>query len=224
MNNEARYYLKQFLLNYYTFRYSVYFPIFISLSLLLSGFLVFFVFVIPEMQNWFSIRSEVTAAQTRIHTIQQNTLFLQSLNRSDVENNFQTVLNAFPAEKDFVGILKAINKAATLSNCSLSEYSFSLGKVNPNTNAGSRNIPVPIDVQLTLDADASRISSFINEIEKQVPLVEIKSLNFANGKGNLAFSFYVKPLPKLLMDKTAPLPGLSSSDKKLINNLASEMD
>jgi hypothetical protein len=225
MNNEVKYLVRRLVLSYYNFRYSSYYPIVMPIVIISSGILIFFLLILPQLQNWFSINSEVAATQARINTMRQNSRIIQAMNKVYVERDFTTVTRALPNDKDFIGILHTIGQAATVSNVSLQDYEFSLGTVSIYKN-GKEIAPAssPVQIGLTLEGGMDNMSDFIHEIEQRLPIAQIQSVNLSDNKGEIALIFVMKPFPKLNVNYSDPIATIKDEDRNILKSLYSWSD
>lgn len=223
MNNQIKYVIKKIKLYYFSFKYSKYYPVAVPAVLITISILIFFTFVFPQIQSWFSVRDEVEITRGRIDAIHKNILFLGNTNQSSVDTDFQHAVQALPSEKGFLGILRGISKSAALSSISLHDYNFSLGTVN----TGKKNVPsalTPITITLDFEGTVSSVSSFVSELETKLPLVTLKALDFSNGKGEIILFFYVKPFPVLSTKDSDPVNIIAKNDQELLQRLAEWSD
>lgn len=220
MNNQIKYYLRRFVLYYYNFRYSFYFPIAMPIFISVIGAFVFILFILPQITNWFSVQEEVDATQARINMMRQNSRKLESLNRLDVDRDFVVVTEALPSEKNFMGILNAINQAALNSNVSLSDYEFSLGTVSSiKKNKEVSIVSTPININISIDGNVDDVNNFMFEIEKKLPIAEIKTINFSNNSGEILLVFYVKPQSNLDINYSDPIESYTQDERSVIQNI-----
>jgi hypothetical protein len=228
MNNQFRRELKVAKVWYYNFRYSIYFPVVVPSSAIGICLLIIVVFILPQMQNWFSLQAEIRATQTRIQTIKDNISYLQVTDAQSIDSDFNTAIAALPANKEFIGILGAISTAASANNVSLQDYSFapaiasvqSGGAANDGAKQDiSANGMTPIQVSLVIQGDVESINGFIQEIEKRLPLSEVKEADFNQGKAQIVVSFYTRAMPKLKLSNSSNINTLTAKDRALLQKL-----
>ncbi len=233
MNNQFRRELKVAKVWYYNFRYSIYFPIVVPSSAIVICLLIIVVFIVPQLQNWFSLQAEISATQSRIKTLKDNISYLQITDSQSIDADFNTAIAALPANKEFIGILGAISAAASVNNVSLQDYSFSpaiasvqsVGPANDGVKQDiSANGMTPIQVSLVVQGDVDSINGFIQEMEKRLPLSEIKEADFNQGKAQIVVSFYTRSFPKLKLSNSASINTLSAKDRALLQKLKSQND
>jgi|WetSurMetagenome_2_1015567.scaffolds.fasta_scaffold97047_3 hypothetical protein len=220
MGNQFKYYLRRLMLAYYGFRYSARFYIFYPAILISFGALIFILFIIPQVQNWFSIRDEVLATQTKIKVIKQNIYVLQYMNKFDADNNLILASNALPPDKDFVGILNGINQSAAKSRVALDDFNFSLGNVVLKKNVNTRiQAVIPIVITLKAEGDIDKMSKFITFLEQNLPLIEIKNINFARNKAELSIQYKIVSFPPVALADGEYIKALTAGEINLLNKL-----
>lgn len=239
MNNELKLDARNIKVLYLTFRYSPYYPIAVPSAIIFICLLAVWIFLVPQIQSWFSLRGEIDATQQRIRTIKNNINFMQLLNGEAVDSDYQIATNALPAEKDFTGILTAISNAAASSGLQLQDYSFSLGTVSrkedtvpaPNIDPAAPpvpNIPVeemnsltPINLGITVEGTMANITAFTQALEKKIPLSQVRGVQFSDERAQIDIAFYTKRLPDFQMDTSSPVNVLTEEDKQLLQELRS---
>src|ERR1700722_7297240 len=90
---------------YYKFRDSDFYPLTTVGLTIIVCFMLLIYWIIPELNNWFSIRNEVIAARSRIAVLQQNINFMNNLDKTTLNQQLQVSTQALPADKDFGDIL-----------------------------------------------------------------------------------------------------------------------
>ena len=203
---------------YYRYKDSPVVAFFFIVLIVVIAILLIIKMVIPQLQNWFSIREEVSASRERIQTLSANKVFVESVSSSDIENNLKLVAASFPFEKDFPGVLNAISSSAVESGAILDDYSFEVG--NLSTKSAELNKETSLSVQLQLQGTLDVLDSFLNEIYKRVPLSEVVSVEYNEGNAKVSIVFYYKILPgSLKVNYNKPLSSISPDDALFLQQL-----
>ncbi len=231
MNNELKRDLKVAKLWYYNFRYSIYFPIFLPSVAAIVCLIVIFAFVLPQIQSWFSLQDEIKATEGRIQTIKDNISYLQVVDGQTVDADFHTATLALPAEKDFMGILNVISDAASSSNVALQDYSFTPPSVTKK-NAGAATTTTttdpstvgmtPVRVSLVVEGKIGAVNDFVNNIEKKLPLAEVKEVDFGETKAQIVINFYTRSFPDITLANGDTINVLNQSDRILLQKLRTQ--
>lgn len=220
MNNELRFYIRRVVLTYYNFRYSQYYRLILPVIVILIGLVMLTVYIFPQVNNWFSVRSEVEATQARINIMRQNARVLENINKEVVESEFLIASQALPPNKDFSGILDAINDAAIKSGITLDDYEFSLGSIFADKSGNETpSDSASILLNLSVEGDANAVSSFLSEIESEIPIAKLQSINFSDNKGQIQLSFLIKPFADINIRYDTPLTLLNNNQRNLMQML-----
>lgn len=213
MNNKAHIDLDIIKLLYFKYRAFT-----LPLVVIFISLYVFFQFVIPQIQNFLSVKDEVAASEQTLAVLTQNYNALASLNVNDLQSSLDTATQAVPQVKDFAGILNAISTAAGLSGVTVNDYSFQIGDINNITDPSTAN--QTIQISLTIQGDLEQTKKFVDALSKQFPLSEVTSLSVGGANSTvISASFYYATPPKLIFNDTSPLPILSVSQKKILSDL-----
>lgn len=225
MNNEVFFGKGSLRYYYYRFKDSSYYSITVILITLVVCVLLILQFILPQFDKWFSIRNEVIATRERIAIIEDNTGYMNTLNRNQLNSSIEIASLTLPPEKNFKRILDALNTAAFRTNVTLQDFDFHVGKVSALSssqinNAGLKGISaVTLIVVVNNTVDETR--KFINELSKTLPLSEVVSVDGASGSITITINFYQKQLPKHTLKDDKPIPHVVESNATLINKLAS---
>jgi hypothetical protein len=223
MSNEIWVGKKGFRYWYYKFRDSeLYTLTLLGVTIIISLFLLFNV-IIPELNNWFSIRKEVAATRAQVAVLQQNINFVNNLDKGILNNQLQTSTQAIPPAKDFGMMLNAISNASATSGISLDDYSFQIGNVasSSSTLTNSKNDGLTsISVTVTVNGNLGQIRKFVQSLQNSLPLSEVTSVNGSGENMTVAIVFYQKPFPVADFSADTPLTPVSQEKVTLLQNLS----
>lgn len=179
--------------------------------------------IIPELNNWFSIRNEVIATRARIAILQQNINFMNNLDKGTLNQQLQIATQALPSEKDFGSILDTISNAAANSGVSLNDYSFQLGDIASSSGQvsdESYNGLFSTQVNVVVNGDINQVKLFIQRLESNLPLSEVTAVNGTEGNTTITINFYQEPFPTSNFSPETPLTFLSAQDVSLLQKLS----
>lgn len=202
---------------YFRYKDSPYFSLLILFLSLSICIILIFQIIIPQTQNWFSIRDEVVATRQKIAILRSNALFMSGLNKAILESNRQIAIRALPVEKDFGDIINAIAIAAVNSGVSVDDFSFTLGRISTTSAEFKKQEDTQASMtrlSLSLRGDMGKLKSFVNEISEKLPLNEIESIDTSRGNTYISLYFYSKPYmrPRISYDESIhPLSPENSS-------------
>lgn len=180
--------------------------------------LLFFQFVIPQIQNIFTLKDQVAASEGTLATLSENYNTIASFDSTSLQNLTGIANTALPSVKDFAGILNTISLSAAASQVILSDYTFSLGDLNNITGINGNQ---SVTVTLTVKGNTAQIQAFLISLSKAVPLSEVTSVTIDRDTAAITTNFFFSALPKITFVPTNPLPVITNEQKSLLTSLAS---
>ncbi len=207
-----------FRLLYFRYKDTPYYSILIVALVFLVCLILVFQLVIPQVQNWFSIRDEVIATQARIDVINHNIKFMSSIDKAQVEKQLHLTTTALPFEKDFGGILGALTDASAKAGVSLDDYSFQVGNIASISGKQKNLIKGTSFVTVTLEitGDMDGVARLLKEINMKLPLSEVIDVDGEFNTTKVTIQFYQKPFPKIVFKDDQPLIPLSKKREELL--------
>jgi Tfp pilus assembly protein PilO len=221
MSNETWIGKKGFRYWYYKFRDSELYS-FTTLVVAIFICVVLLIYLIlPELNNWFSIRQEVVATRQRIAVLQQNITFMNNLDRNVLNQQLLTSTEALPSQKDFASMLNSISNASANSGVSLNDYSFQVGNIASSSGKSvATNQLTPIQVIVVVNGNIDQIRKFINVIENSLPLAEVTMINGSVPNTAVTIDFYQKPFPTSNFSPGTPLAPIANDKVTLLQKLS----
>lgn len=206
---------------YYSYKDSPYYSLLLLSVILSFGILLFFGFVIPQFESFFSLRDEAIAARGRISILNSNLAFMSQLNKTALENSRMTVVQALPVEKDFASIISSINQSSRNAGVTIDDYTFGLGPLNSEAPAvQAQNNPGEfIYIKLSLKGNVSDIKNFIKEMSEKLPLNEVESIEAESDSAFITLKFFNKAYKAPKFNNEDPINPISSQNSLLINKL-----
>ena len=186
----------------------------VPVVVLIVCFFIFIGFIIPQMQSWFSLQSDITAEQNKIVTLNQNLTFASKLDPITLTHNLALASNAIPQSKDFERVLNAVSDAAVLSNVSLGDYSFAVGDLSISTVNQSN-----LQIIVTINGGIADVQKYLLHLKSEFPLSEVTDVRVNPTASTLTVIFYYKTIGKISFDDTLPLLPLSKKENDLLKNL-----
>lgn len=211
-------YSSQFLMYYYRYKDSVRFSLGVigGIFLITASLILFIVF--PQIQSWFSLQSEVNATKSRISILKSNQSLLTSTSDPVLSKQFDIVKSALPYEKDFVGILEAINTATVKSGVVLNDFSFQVGDLS--TKSAQLLPQTAISIQLSLIGELTRIEEFLKEIYEKVPLAEVIKVSYTKGGSSISLIYFYKIAPtQIQLSYIQPIKSMNENHFLLLKTL-----
>ena len=208
---------------YYRFRDSEYYAYSIVGGAFIASLLLLFYVIIPEFTSWFSIRQEVIATQQRIAILQQDNIFISNLDKNTLNAQLETVSHALPPEKGFSAILTDISQAAAKSGVSLNNYSFDVGNISSESaqlSATRYSGVSSLQITVVVDGTIGQVQTFIESIERSLPLAEITKIDGSGQNISITMLFYQKPFPQISLPTDRPLSSISPDKLILLQKLS----
>lgn len=200
--------------------YRRYKDILMPLLIIVICALVFLVVVIPQIQLYFEKEKEAKLIRERIEVLNKNLAVVSGIQDDQQEYNFQLALAALPVDKDFVGIISAINQASAKTGIVVDDYQFQVGALATDS---ARSVPDKLLLTFSLDLQAgtNETRRFVPEFYKTLPLSRIDKLDVQTNFSGVGVSFYYKPVPLDNFNFDIPLVPLSQKENKLLDQLTS---
>lgn len=191
----------------------------LPVGVIVVSVLIIIYIIFPQIQQYFNSQSLVNAEQQKLNTLKANYSLLSSLDDVQIDVDLKTLSLGLPGQKDFAGIIDAINYVSAKTGVSVGNFEFSLGNLSATNFAGTAYPSTKIDV--SLKGDPKNIANFVQEIVKTMPVAEVSSVNISGNIGSLVILFYYKPFPSQnISDETQVVP-LSVSQQALIKQVSS---
>lgn len=180
---------------------------------------LFWLVIIPQMQAFFAQREALATDTQNLATLHQNLTTVTRLDTTKLNQTLATATKALPTEKDFAGILSALNGAELGAGVILDDYAIQLGDLSGlDQNGKLSQLPIQLHVSIQGNADAAR--RFVEQLKAQLPLSDVISVVASSGNAiSVTIIFYYAPLPKIAFDDSAPLPVLTTADGKMLETL-----
>jgi hypothetical protein len=199
--------------------YNKYKGFLLPLAVVLVSIVVIFLILIPQMQQYFSSREMLGQETQKLEILKNNYNFLANVNEEVLDTNLKSLTKILPNEKDFFGIINSVSIVSSKAGISLSNFKFTLGNLS-KISGQNDSISPTIQMELTTQGDARLLNSFINELYKTAPLVEIYSIKHKNDKAVLLLQFFYKPFQPENISEETPVVELSAKDQKLIKEIS----
>lgn len=208
---------------YYRYRDSQYYAmVVIGLSVTVCLLLLFNV-IIPQINQWFSIRQQVVETRERIAILEDNINFVNNLDRGRLETQLQNASTALPPEKDFGSMLNVLSNAALNSGVALNDYSFQVGNIASSSGVQT-NIKTPgldsVRITVVVNGQLEGILRFIRTMQTSVPLSEVVSIDGSGQNMSISVQFYQKPYPDITIPETDRLTPIADEKVLLLQELS----
>lgn len=201
---------------FYRYKETVYYPI-VNIGILFSiSFILLFQVVIPQVSMWFSVQREVEGLKKNIATMEGNIKFLSALDPSSLQNDVDTVTEAYPFSIDYAGIINALSKTAEKAGLPLTDFSLSIGDTNASF---SPNEALVYPFTFTFPTDLSGAKRFVDELSKVLPIASVIAITNNSGSVTVQLQFYYHGYPQITINQKESLKSLNPEERTLLSEL-----
>jgi hypothetical protein len=188
----------------------------IPVIIILISVILFFQFVIPEFGALHKVQQEAKQLSQELEIMKSNLNVLSNTDEDVLDSQLETLTLALPLNKDAIRILNSIYANAQKTGISLGAFSFAIGDISKPES--TIDLPV-IKLSVPIEADVIGVNSFIEIINKTVPLSEINSVKIGNKSSQIELSFYYKPLGDSKYSSNSQINPVSQKGLTLISQL-----
>lgn len=180
---------------------------------------VFFGFLMVQIQEFYTFKTEEDALKGRIIEYQNKLRLISNLDENKLKKDLNMTYLALPPEKDYAGILYGISRAGDLSGVTLSDYSFSVGDLSTKSAEVS---PLPsISINFTVKANVDGTKKFIKSLYEAFPLATILSVSLNKDSANILTNFYYKASSYAAFDIGLPIKEITSEQNLVLEKISS---
>lgn len=183
-------------------------------------FLLFYYFILQQIQTIRETRQEEVVVRTRIENLHENVKFATQLPQDVLVSQLQLVTAALPPGKDFAAILNAIATSASNAGVSLNDFGLSIGDLAP-TGEKLADKQLSLNVDLTLTGTIDNAKRFITLLHQAFPLAEVSTFLQSDTTANIRVQFFYRPSPLMQFNNQRQLRALEKSELDLLSQLDS---
>ena len=195
----------------------------LSIALILLSLFIVFRVIFPQFSSISETNSIIENKKQERETLNNSIKVLETTADDALLKDMVLSTDALPTAKDVTRIFRALSSAASASNTGLNEFSLKLGGIfgkEKNTiNTSVIGVPQILVIAKVSSSDPSDLIRFGQELNRTLPLSEIKKIDVANNIGTYEINFYYKPMDLNLISKKDKVMPLSSADRNLLNEL-----
>lgn len=174
------------------------------------------IFFYPKVQEILEARRVIQHEQARLDKLKVKLKDLQNLNETELNSKKDTAIRAMPHEKNFLGMLETISKAATEKGLIVDSFTVKPGKLTDRDTE--------VLFKITFLGDVEQVKQFLDQVEKTIPLIATQgkielSLN-EPGEVMIQIKGYYLPMPEKLGSIETPVLRLSEDEAKRISEVA----
>lgn len=166
----------------------------IPILIIIICFFLLVEITIPQIGILSVRQQEVAAEKAKLETLNSNLSVLSSQSDNILDFQLGLASAAFPPDKNFTGILDAVNVAANKAGIVLGDYDFQVGDLSKATQG--RSVP-SLDISLFVTGGSVETTRFISELYKSFPISEIADIEVNKNSSKVIVSFYYRPFVKV---------------------------
>lgn len=186
---------------------------------IISCVFVLFLIVIPQVQQYFSLRDQLKTEQEKLVILKNNYNYLSSLDDTKLDSDFKSLSQVLPSNKDFAGVMNAIAVASSRTGVSVGDFEFAVGDLAKSSEEISGYPSIKIEIKL--GGNAQSITKFTSELFKTAPISEVTSIKTSGSLSDLVILFYYKTFSPENISNDSPIIPTSEKSQLLINEIAS---
>lgn len=176
--------------------------------------ILFMNIVLPQIKDFFSLQNQLATNKNQLQILQKNFQQITELPDEEMNTDFSLVASALPIDRDPVAILTTISRVASVTNLSLKDYSFEIGKIS------SLNSASIIQIDLSVDGNIQTIRNFIQHLSYGFPLSDVTAVDIvSSSSATIRVSFFAPPFVNRAVDKNEVLKLLTADDKNTLLQL-----
>lgn len=189
---------------------------FVPIIILIACVVLVIEAILPQVQQWFSLRDQIARSQDRINAYNKNILVLQSISQEQLDSQLSFLTQVLPQTKDYIGILSAVSAAAINSGTKLGDYSFDVGDLSQGIPTSKSN---SIELRLNVKGGVREARLFLTELQKQAPISDVADIQIGNNTVAILASFYFKVYPNLSIKGSDPILVLTPKEQDQFKTL-----
>lgn len=197
--------------------YAQYKEYLVFIGVIAISFLLILFFVIPQIQDFFSIQAEEERYREKNAVLKGNIALINSLNDSTLDLQFNTAALAISTQKDYVGVMNSLSTAAEKSGVTLGDFTVEVGDLSTSSARLTQSPLIEVDIQI--NGNINTIHSFINTLYAQLPLVKITTVQISNTSAIIHTEFPYKPYVAGTLDTTRRFTPFSNQEQEVLEKI-----
>lgn len=192
------------------------------------SFLAFFIVVriaLPQFSNINATNESISAQKKEVAKLKQALFTLNEYNSTQVDTNLSTASLALPISKNIVAIFSSLSNVSVRTNATIKSFSLKVGDLytkksnTPQINTQVQSPFLVVTVSVTAPTSADLVK-FSEEIQKSLPLAEVKKVEVNNSEGNYEINFFYKPTNLSAVSLNHNVTPLTPKEKELLDKLS----
>lgn len=191
-------------------------PYLLPASIIFVCIILFFQFIIPQFKTMLSAQRELREASLKLEILKKNLNVLTNTDENSLDAQLKLLNQALPLSKDFAAILSSIYYASFKTGVGLGAFSLKVGDLSKS----EKNDKFPIiTLSVPIDSNVAGVNSFVETINKTLPLSEVTFIKIGGQTSTINLSFYYKPLGVSSNNEDVRINPLTQKGLTLISKL-----
>lgn len=197
-----------------------------SLALLLIAVTIFFQVTLPQFAAFNQIKKEIEDKKKEVVDLASSVGVVSGLDEEVLSKNLTTARNALPDTKDFIGVFLALEASSARAGVILEDFSLKIGKVyskkvGEEVKETGASGTLSLSLAINASGSTSQLTTFAQELQKVLPVSEVKKLNISGDNGGFEVEFYYKPYNLVAISSQKKVSGLTQKHEQLLEELKS---
>lgn len=189
----------------------------IPIATIVVCFILILEVTIPQISSLSDRQRQVQEEKSKLQILNDNFNIVSSLNDSNLDNELRLAVIALPVDKNFSGVINAVNIASGKAGVFLGDYEFQVGDLSKVTPG--KGTPT-LSLSLQISGGPEVVSRFLAEIYRTLPVSEVTNIQSTKTSSSVSLVFYYKPFSSVV-NVTVPMKNLSKNYIDTLKNLSS---
>jgi hypothetical protein len=199
--------------------YAQYKDYLLPIGLIVVSLLLFFNIIIPQISSFSKLQREMKKETDKLAILNNNITYLNSVNDTELQKDFNSSAAVLPLRKDFVGILSGVSDAAGKASVSIGDYQFKVGDLEESAKGRIKSTPF-LEIDLNISGNAPDLLRFMKELEKTAPISDIQSGGSTSRNAFLTVRFYYSSIvPPANIGATA-IKAIGTAEQSALRQIA----
>lgn len=189
----------------------------VPVVVILISIALFFQFIVPQYNALIVAKEEAKKESQKLEILKKNLDVLGRIDENSLDSQLAILSLALPLNKDFAGILNSIYYVSQKTGINLGNFSIQIGDLSKSEDLDK--FPT-IKLSIPIEADIVAINSFIDTLNKTLPLSEVSAVKATNISSTINLAFFYKPLGSTVSDVENVVNPLTQEGLLLIDKLS----
>ncbi len=192
------------------------------LLFIVLGIFVLLFIIIPQFSTISDLNNQVAAENDKVNTLKNSLQVVSSQDDQDLNAKVGIATDALPTAKDVSRIFSALSQASDASQTVLGEFSLNVGAIYGRAQQleGKIQGTPSITVNVRVEGNGAReLSDFAKDLQKALPLSEIRQMGISDNSASYQINFFYKPVDLSVISKQDKVVLPNQNAVNLLNEL-----